>query len=138
VLGPEDLAEGVDRRTGIGMWIEPARAFGADAAPLADQEGAAEQIGPDLHPVVAPFVQRRADADERGRFGKQRQLGRRRPDGGRHGAGGEAGGRSTGGRGHGFAIGHIIPKNVTSAAWRRQRNRPREAAIWENVIQYWS
>ena len=41
---------------GIGVRVEPAAAFGADAAPLADQQRAAEQVGPDLHPVVAPLV----------------------------------------------------------------------------------
>jgi hypothetical protein len=84
-LGPQQGGQRVDRGAEIGMWIEPAMACGADAAPLADQEGAAEQIGPDFHPGIAPFVQRRADADERGRFGKQHQLGRRRPGGGRQG-----------------------------------------------------
>jgi hypothetical protein len=48
------------------MWVEPAVAFGADAAPLTDQQRAAEQVGPDLHAVVAPFVQRRADTHQGG------------------------------------------------------------------------
>ena len=42
------------------MRIEPAAAFGADAAPLAEQQGAAEQVGPDLHAVEAPLVALRA------------------------------------------------------------------------------
>ena len=58
------------------MWIEAAPAFGADAAPLAEQQGAAEQIGPDLHAVEAPFVALRPDADQRGGVREQRQLDR--------------------------------------------------------------
>jgi hypothetical protein len=37
-------------------------ALGADAAPLADQQGATEQVGPYLHPVVTPFVGNRGMA----------------------------------------------------------------------------
>jgi hypothetical protein len=37
------------------MGIEAA-ALGADAAPLAGEQGSAKQIGPDLYPVEAPFV----------------------------------------------------------------------------------
>ena len=58
------------------MWIEAAPTFGSDAAPLAQQQGAPEQIGPDLHPVEAPFVALRPDADQRGGFREQRQLDR--------------------------------------------------------------
>jgi hypothetical protein len=54
-LGAENVGQGIDRRTWIGVRVEPAASFGADAASLADQERAAEQVGPDLHPVVAPL-----------------------------------------------------------------------------------
>jgi hypothetical protein len=78
--GPENVGKGVDRSTRIGVRVEPAAAFSADAAPLADQQCAAEQVGrswlkvpsgaaagwnsqrrADLDPVVALFVQRRVD-----------------------------------------------------------------------------
>ena len=71
-----EAGERIDRGAGIGMRIEPAAAFGADAAPLAEQQGAAEQVGPDLHAVEAPFVALGADADQRGGFREQRQLDR--------------------------------------------------------------
>ena len=77
-LGVDDLGEGVDGGARIGMGIEPAAAFGADAAPLADQQSAAEQVGPDLQAVEAPFVEFRPDADQRGGLGEQRQLDRAR------------------------------------------------------------
>jgi hypothetical protein len=48
--------EGVERGGGIGMRIEPAMAFRAEAAPLAEQQGMAEQVGPDFHVIEAPFV----------------------------------------------------------------------------------
>ena len=41
--------EGFNRRAGAGMGIEAVAALGADAAPLAQQQSAAEQVGPDLH-----------------------------------------------------------------------------------------
>ena len=56
-LGLEDVGKGVDRRTGIGVRVEPAASLGADAAPLANQQRAAEQVEPDLHAAVTPFVQ---------------------------------------------------------------------------------
>jgi hypothetical protein len=40
-------------------------------------QGAAEQVRPDLHRVVAPLVALGADADQRGGFREQRQLDRR-------------------------------------------------------------
>ena len=40
--------EGFNRRAGAGMGIEAVAALGADAAPLAHQQGAAEQVGPDI------------------------------------------------------------------------------------------
>jgi len=58
------------------MRIQPSPAFGADAAPLAEQQGAAEQVGPDLHPVEAPLVALGVDADQRGSLREQRQLNR--------------------------------------------------------------
>ena len=46
------------------MGIEADAALGADAAPLAGQQRAAEQVGPDRHAVEAPFVLLRPDAGE--------------------------------------------------------------------------
>ena len=88
------------------MRIQPAAAFGADAAPLAEQQGAAEQVGPDLHPVEAPLVMLGADADQRGGFREQRQLNR---DGRR-----ELGFR---------AFGHNVTVNVShfDRVWRENR-----------------
>jgi len=43
--------EGIERRAGVGMGIEGVPALDADAAPLAQQQSAAEQVGPDLHAV---------------------------------------------------------------------------------------
>ncbi len=48
--------QGVDGGAGIGMWIEPPASFGADATPLADQQGATKQVGPHLHAIITPFV----------------------------------------------------------------------------------
>ena len=89
------------------MWIQSAAAFGADAPPLAEQQGAAEQVGPDLHPVEAPLVALGADADQRGGFREQRQLNR---DGRR-----ESGPR---------AFGHDVTVNVSQIAGVRQRKPP--------------
>jgi hypothetical protein len=73
-LGVEEACEGVDGGAGIGVWIEAPAAFGADASPLADEEGAAEEVGPNLHAVVAPFVALGADPDEGGGFREERKL----------------------------------------------------------------
>lgn len=50
--------------------------LGADAAPLTEPERAAEQVGPDLYAVEAPFVEFPPDMDQRGRVRKERQLDR--------------------------------------------------------------
>jgi hypothetical protein len=89
------------------MRIQPSPAFGADAAPLAEQQGAAEQVGPDLHPVEAPLVALGADPDQRGGLGEQRQLNR---DGWR-----ESGFR---------AFGHDVTVNVSQIGGVRQRKPP--------------
>jgi hypothetical protein len=44
------------RLAGIIVRIGTKAAFGADAALLTEQEGAAEQVGPDFHAVEAPLV----------------------------------------------------------------------------------
>ena len=66
--------DGIDRRTGVGVGIEAVAALGADAAPLAQQQSAAEQVGPDLHAVVAELVTLGANADQGGGFREERQL----------------------------------------------------------------
>ncbi len=65
---PGELGEGVQRRAGIRVGIEAAAARAADAAPVAQQEGAAEQVGPDLEAVEALGI-------EAGRAGGLRRLG---------------------------------------------------------------
>jgi hypothetical protein len=74
VLGVDEAGEGVDGGAGIGVRIEAAAAFGTDASPLAEEEGAAEEVGPDFHAVVAPFVVLGADADEGCGFREEREL----------------------------------------------------------------
>jgi hypothetical protein len=69
--------ERVDRGAGVRVGIEADVALGADAAPLASEERAAEQVGPDCQAVVAPFVAFGTDASEGGLVGKQRELDRR-------------------------------------------------------------
>ena len=68
------VGEGVEGGAGIGVGVEAAAACGADAAPLAHEEGAAEQVGPDFQAVVAPFVAFGAHADQGGGVREQRQL----------------------------------------------------------------
>jgi hypothetical protein len=62
-LGAEDAGQGVGGGAWIGMRIEAAMAFGADAAPLPHEQSAAEEVGPDLHAVIAPLVQRWPDTN---------------------------------------------------------------------------
>ena len=68
------LRQRIDGRPRIGMRIKPAAAFGADAAPLTGEKGAAEQVGPDFETEEAPFVALGPDADQAGGFRKERQL----------------------------------------------------------------
>ncbi len=53
---------------------EPAATFGADAAPLTHEKGAAEEVRPDLHAVEAPLVAVGSDAEEGGFFREEREL----------------------------------------------------------------
>ncbi len=73
-FGAEDGGESVESGAGVGMGIEPAAAFGANAAPLAHEQGAAEEVRPDLHAVEAPLVAVGSDADEGGFFREEREL----------------------------------------------------------------
>jgi hypothetical protein len=68
--------EGVDRRARIGMRLQPAASFSADAAPLADQQSMAKQVGPDFQAVEAPFVAFGADTYQRYGFREERKLDR--------------------------------------------------------------
>ena len=97
-LGPQQPSQGIDGGAGIG--VEAAAAMGADAAPVADEEGAAEQVGPDVEAVEVPFVAFGADADQGRVFGEQRQL--------------TGGGLVGGGSG---AFGHGLTGSVTRPAW---------------------
>ena len=80
------------------MQVEPAAAFGADAAPLPNQQRAAEQIGPHLHSVEAPLIVLRPHPHQAGGFREERQLDRSRP-----------------GRGHFAGFGHGVARSVS--AW---------------------
>ena len=61
-------------------WIWAALLAGAVAVivavgnPAADQQRAPEQAGPDFHPIKAPFIVFRPDADQRRSVREQRQL----------------------------------------------------------------
>jgi len=101
------------------MRIQPSPAFGADAAPLAEQQGAAEQVGLDLHPVEPPLVALGADADQRGGFREKRQLNR---DGRR-----ESGFR---------AFGHDVTANVSQIGGVRQRKLPAASVLSVRLLHY--
>ena len=59
-LGVGKPGECIDSGAGVRVRIETDAALGADAAPLAGEERAAEQVGPDCQAVVAPLVGTRA------------------------------------------------------------------------------
>lgn len=103
---------------------EAAATLGADAAPLADQQDAAEQVGrswrkvpsgeagwnsqrrADVQAVVAEFVTIRTDANQRGRLREQRQLDGNGPL-----------------RAGCAASGHEVPRSVAATALPGHRNR---------------
>ena len=66
--------EGVEGGAGVGVRVEADAALGADAAPVAGEQGAAEQVGPDGEAVEAPLVALGPDAGERRLVGEQREL----------------------------------------------------------------
>ena len=99
------------------MRIEPAPPFGTDAAPLAEQQGVPEQVGPDFHAVEAELVALGADADQRRGFREERKLDRGGP------------------RGFG-AFGHDVGRIVSGGGAAHQQNRHFRAKITRNVIQY--
>jgi hypothetical protein len=65
-LGVSEPGERVDGGAGVWVRIEADATLGADAAPLAGEERAAEQIGPDCQAVVAPLVALGADTSQCG------------------------------------------------------------------------
>jgi hypothetical protein len=73
-FGLGDPGKSIDGRPGIGVRIEPAATFGAEAAPLAGEQGATEQVGPDLEAIEAPFITVGPDSNQGGRFREERQL----------------------------------------------------------------
>jgi hypothetical protein len=73
-LGMDEPGECVDSGAGVRVGVEADAALGADTAPLAGEEGAAEQVGPDCQTVVAPLVALGTDADQGGLIGEQQQL----------------------------------------------------------------
>jgi hypothetical protein len=118
-LPPGEAGECVEGSPRICVWIEAAAPFSANAAPLAEQQGASEQIGPNLHAVEAPFVALRPDADQRSGFREQRQLDRQ------------------GARSSAFlTLGHEITGTVsqTAAVWQG-KPRPRRFSVLR-VIHY--
>ena len=48
--------EGVEGGAWVRVGVEAEVAFGSDAAPVAGEEGAAEEVGPDGEVVEAPFI----------------------------------------------------------------------------------
>jgi hypothetical protein len=92
----------------------------ADAPPLAHQQRATEQIGPDFHAIEAPFVVFRANADQRRGVGKQRQLHRHRT-------------YRTGLR----AFGHLFMRNVSQRVANWQRKPPTRTQDLPFVLHYW-
>jgi hypothetical protein len=73
-FGAEQRHQRIDRRAWIAMRIEPPPSCGADPAPLPDEHGAAEQVGPDLHAIVAPLILLGFDPNEGGCIRDERQL----------------------------------------------------------------
>ncbi len=62
-----------------GKPLAASSAWWADAPPAAGEQGAAEQVGPDLDAVEPRLAARRPQAHRRGRLREQRQLDRWRP-----------------------------------------------------------
>jgi hypothetical protein len=56
-LGVGEPGECVDSGAGVRVGIEADAALGADAAPLAGEQGAAEQVGPDRHAIAEHLPQ---------------------------------------------------------------------------------
>ena len=66
--------EGVEGGAWVRVGVEAEVAFGSDAAPVAGEEGAAEEVGPDGEVVEAPFIALGSDADEAGVVGEEGEL----------------------------------------------------------------
>ena len=75
-LGAEEAGECVEGGAGVRVGVEAEAAFCADAAPLAGEEGVAEEVWPDGEAVEAPFVALGADAGEAGLVGEEGELDR--------------------------------------------------------------
>jgi hypothetical protein len=104
------------------MGVETAAVVGADAAPLSEEEGVAEEIRPDLHPVEAPFVLLRADAgkgDAIHAIGEERLLSGCGP------------GVDVAHRENSGAFGRPSPGSVTARAGQYQEKRPRGRLLAE-------
>ena len=68
---------------GARVEVEAVPARGSDAAPSADEQVAAEEVGPDLEAIVAVPVALGQDANEGCRFREERGLDRSGPSEGR-------------------------------------------------------
>ena len=66
--------EGVESGAWVWVGVEAEVAFGSDAPPVAGEEGAAEEVGPDGEVVEAPFVALGPDADEASVVGEEWEL----------------------------------------------------------------
>ena len=73
----------VDSGARVGMVIETVAAACAATTPTADQQGAAEQVGPDLEAVVAVLVALGQGADKSCGFREEWELDRSGPSKGR-------------------------------------------------------
>src|SRR5215213_11995809 len=113
------MEQNIDRGAWIVMRIETTAAFGADAVPLAEQEGTAEQIGPNFHAVEAPLVPFGPDADQGGGFGEKRELDRGWP-----------------GRGSFAAFGHKLAGSISALAESYQRKGRKRASRGWWLIRY--
>lgn len=112
-LLPQQGCEGGLGLAAIGMEVEAGLPLGADAAPLAEQGGAAEQIVLEAQPVEAPAIGRRHDVPQLGRLGEEGQL----TQGARRGRRGR--------------FGHVYPKSVTGRAARYQEKGGEQAVLPE-------
>ena len=75
-LAARKPGEGIERGARIRVGIKPHSSRCADASPVAGEQGAPEQIRPDLDPVEAPLIALGPDARERRGLGEEEKLDR--------------------------------------------------------------
>ena len=69
-----DAGKCIQRRTRIGIRVQPAVSRRSDPSPLPQQHDPAEQVHRQFHPIIAPLIQRRANACQRHMLREQKQL----------------------------------------------------------------